>query len=489
MAEPSKGRARGEGKPANDGSRPASPGMPVFKRGDHVELAEHVLRRLQRPHAPSGGPVVPLEPPRPVTYDVGRHWGYDPGTGIWSAIPDEAIEHAVTGFAGAPLARDEDDGMVLVNASTVKGVRHVLRNRLLSEPGRVEFSAAPSGMAFTNGFVTVQGGKVSVLPHSPMHLARFRYEFSYQDGAPCPRLLAFLEQLFADVDAVERAARIALFRQFLGACLVGDATRYQRYLVMFATGGNGKSELLRIARACFPPGTVTSIEPQKWRDDKYVASLDGVRANFVDELPDDEIMGSQNVKRIITGEPITARAVYSHPITVVPRAGHMMATNVPIQTSDHSDGFWERPAVLNLTRKFRNSTERELEAARPIIAAELPAIIGWAIGGAAEAQRQGGYTVPASSAATLLEWRDDNDQVRGFANDTPIRGRWNASTLYEEYKEWAKKNGCALMSSTKFGRRIVANELARKGRDAQGRFYVPWNQTAEDEDAGKEQAG
>jgi hypothetical protein len=37
------------------------------------------------------------------------------------------------------------------------------------------------------------------------------------------------------------------------------------------------------------------------------------------------------------------------------------------------------------------------------------------------------------------------------------------------------------MSSTKFGRRIVANELARKDRDAQGRFYMPWHQPAAEE--------
>ncbi|MCL5459678.1 DUF5906 domain-containing protein, partial [Loigolactobacillus coryniformis] len=93
----------------------------------------------------------------------------------------------------------------------------------------------------------------------------------------------------------------------------------------FATGGNGKSEVLRICRACFPPGTVTSIVPQKWSDDRHAAALEGVRANFCDELPDDEIMGGHSIKQVVTGEPLTARRVYKDTITFRPRAGHIFA--------------------------------------------------------------------------------------------------------------------------------------------------------------------
>lgn len=451
-------KPRGERKGNAVGIRPGvEPGAVVFARGDHVEIAERVLERL--------GPNL-------ITYDVGRVWRYAPGLGIWQALEEEIIENTAASFAGAPCAATQA-GVLMVNASTVKGARHVLRARLLSEPGRIEFGAAPAGMAFANGFVTVENGEVKLLPHSPMNLARWRYEFNYDAAAPSPKLAAFLAELFADVDPLERASRIALLQEFLGACLVGEATRYQRYLVLFATGGNGKSELLRVCRACFPAGTVTSIEPQKWADDRHVAALEGARANFVDELPDDEIMGGHNVKRVVTGEPVTARRVYKDSITFTPRVGHMFATNVPMQSSDHSDGFWERPLVIVLGRKFRKSPKRRLEAAKDVIEYELPGIVAWALEGAARAQRQRGYTEPGSSASTLLEWRDDNDQVRGFIADEPLTGRWAATTLYQSYREWAKDNGCAVMSSAKFGRRLVANGLAKRGRDASGRFYLP----------------
>ncbi len=458
MSEPRRAkRAKGETRGNAVGMRPGIiPGQVFFERGDHVEIAEKVLDKLG---------------PNPIAYDVGELWRYAPLLGIWEKIPGHEVRNTVASFAGAPTAR-ENEPELRISAPIARGVEQVLHDRLLSEVGRVEFSAAPAGMAFSNGFVTVAEGVVTLLPHGPMRLARWRYDFPYAAGAH-PRLTAFLSELFADVHPLEAAARIALLQEFLGICLIGEATRYQRYLVLFARGGNGKSELLRIARAMFPPGTVASLEPQLWKDQRAAAALEGVRANFVDELPDDEIMGGHNVKRIITGEPITARRVYKDAVTFSARAGHIFATNVEIQSTDYSDGFWERPLVLVMSKKFRKDPKRRLEAARAVVDFELAAIVAWAIEGAARAQRQRGYTEPGSSTDTLLEWRDDNDQVRAFVADEPLRGRWAAGTWYESYREWAKRNGCATMSSAKFGRRVVANSLATRGRDASGRFYAP----------------
>ena len=72
-----------------------------------------------------------------------------------------------------------------------------------------------------------------LIPHAPEHRARFAYPFDYTPDSRCPKLDAFLEQLFADVvDTFERDMRINLLQEFIGACLVGEATRYQRYLIL-----------------------------------------------------------------------------------------------------------------------------------------------------------------------------------------------------------------------------------------------------------------
>lgn len=425
-----------------------------FERGDQSELASVTLCDLG---------------PDPLTFDAGEFWRYAPPLGIWELLPSHFVRWTAERYAGCPVGLKMEP--LRVGAHTTKGVEALARDRLLSSKNRVSFERPPAGIAFRNGFVTVAGGKVDLLPHAPENRARHVYPFDYEPDVPSPLLDAFLAQLFADVDKFERDLRIALLQEFIGVCLVGEATRYQRYLLLYATGGNGKSELLRIARGIFPPDAVTSLPPQRWGDMFKAIMLEGKRANFVDELPDGEIMSGDSVKLVVTGEPITGERKHRDPVTFIPTAGHIFATNSPIRTVDQTEGFWRRPLVLPLTRRFDDAPERILQAGLAVLEAERPAVAAWAIAGAARAQVQGGYTVPPSSGAILREWRDENDQVRGFALEQPTTEIVQASALYERYREWAKKNGNAPMSSTMFGRRLVASGFYERDKSST-RFYV-----------------
>lgn len=444
-----------------------------FARGDQSELAGRVLATLG---------------PNPLTHDAGEFWRYAPALGIWELISGPRVRTIAASFAGCPVGfgrRKKDGsegaaGVLRVNASTAKGAEDIARDELLADSGRATFDAPVSGVAFSNGFVTVEGGRIALRPHAPEHLARHAYPFSYEADAETPLLDAFLLELFRDCDKLERDLRTALLQEFAGACLIGDATRYQRCLVLYATGGNGKSELLRILRGLFPDDAITSLVPQWWSNQFRAVMLEGKRANFCDELPDAEIMGGEAWKLVVTGEPIPGEKKFRDAFIFRPRAGHIFATNSPIRTTDHSEGFWRRPLVLGLTRKFEGDAARVLEAGQRVLDAERPAIAAWAIAGAARAQAQGGYTTPPSSTALAREWRDENDQVRGFVAEHPIRQRVQAAELYRSYVTWAKDNGLGPMSSTMFGRRLMAAELAEREPGAR-RFYVPRGGEAGDE--------
>lgn len=439
-----------------------------FERGDQAELADKVLTAIG---------------PDPLTHDAGEFWRYAPALGIWEHVSGHRVRTMVASFAGCPIGigapRKRKDGSdvapstVKINAATAAGAETIARDQLLADPARITFDGAPVGVAFANGFVTVRGGKIELVPHSPAHRCRHAYPFDYKRNAATPKLDQFFRELFGDVSSLERDLRTALLQEFVGASLIGDACRYQRCLVLFATGGNGKSELLRILRGLFPPEAVTSLVPQWWSHRFRSVMLEGKLANFCDELPDAEIMGGEAWKLVVTGEPIPAEKKNRDPFIFTPRAGHIFATNSPIRSTDHSVGFWRRPLVLGLTRKFEQDSARILEAGAKVLAAELPAIAAWAIDGAARAQANGGYTVPPSSVALAREWRDENDQVRGFIAEHPVTDQIQSSDLYKRYAAWAKENGVGPMSSTMFGRRMMAAELADRVDVGGRRFYVP----------------
>lgn len=426
-----------------------------FERGDQSELAGATLRALG---------------PYPLTFDAGEFWRYAPARGIWELIPSHLVRSTAETFAGCPAGLKMTP--IKISASTTAGAEALARDRLLSSPRRVVFDGAPVGIAFANGFVTVVGGQISLLEHAADHRARFCYPFPYDRSAARPALESFLGELFGDCDLLERLQRMALLQEFAGVCLIGDATRYQRALFLYGPGGNGKSEALRILRGIFPPGSTSAIPPQRWGERFRLAQLEGKLANFVDEIPEGEILAGEAFKAVVTGEPNTGERKHKDPFDFIPRAGHIFSANAPIATADHSDGFWRRPLVLPFTRRFDTAPGRKLEAGLAVLEAELPAVVAWAIEGAARAQEQGGYTIPGSSTRTAAEWRDDSDQVRLFASEQPITEKCAASEMYERYKTWGKVNGFALMSSTKFGRRLMGTGFYERTDEAAGRFYT-----------------
>jgi P4 family phage/plasmid primase-like protien len=443
-----------------------------FERGDQVELAEKVLETL--------GPV-------PLTCDAGEVWQYQPARGIWEIVPGPRLRTIAASFAGCPVGvgnpKPRKDGtvpekrVVKLTAPAVAGAVRIGMDRLEADPDRVTFNFArgdgPRGVAFRNGFVTVRDGAITLLPHAPEHRARHAYDFDYDDTLETPLLDAFFAELFKDTTALERDLRTALLQEFVGACLIGEATRYQRCIVLYGTGGNGKGELLRILRGLFPPEAVCGLVPQWWGDRFRAVLLLNKLANFCDELPDAEIMGGEAWKLVVTGDPIPMERKNRDAFMHAPNAGHMFATNTPIRTTDHSDGFWRRPLVVALTRKFEGDGARVLDAGAKVLEMEAPAIAAWGIRGAARAQTQGGYTVPPSSLALSRQWRDENDQVRGYFAEQPITGRVQADTLYKAYKTWASDNGLGPMSSTMFARRIQAAELAHRERSGGKSWYTP----------------
>lgn len=438
------------------------PGMVVFERGDHVELADWTLQRLG---------------PHPLTHDCGEFYRYDPARGIWEMLPGPAVRTTVATFAGAPISMEMPNGkrkedQLKIGASTVKGTETIMKDRLRAGVDPIVFADAPPGVVFADGFATVKCGVVTLHPHSPAHRARHCFPFPYVAEAPTPMLDEFFEGIFQDCSEEERADRVALIQEFIGVCLIGEATKYERCLVLFATGGNGKSEILRIMRGLFPEEAVTSIAPQRWGDRFRTALLVGKLANFVDELPEAEIMSGESFKAIVTGNPIDVDVKNKDPFTFVPKAGHVMCTNSPISTADHTDGFWRRPLILPLTHNFEGDANRRHTAGAEVLAAEHAAIVSWALRGAARRQSQSDYTIPGQSRAIAKEWRDDSDVVRIFAASRPDVEDIRASELYEQYKEWSKRNGYGQMSINKFGRRLVASKLYRKQEKAMGLHYI-----------------
>jgi P4 family phage/plasmid primase-like protien len=456
--------------------QPGEQGAPAFERGDHLEVAQHLLRSLS-------------SDPAELATDEGAMYRYHGSTGLWLELDKSSLACAVHPFAGRRILHGDREKILKVNSGTVDGAieqaGHITR--------RVDFFAsAPLGLAFSDGFVHATPDGLSWAEHAPDHRARVGYPNARAAclSQPCPRWLEFLRQVWpaetrdaegrelpeeaALASACDQEAKILLLQQFLGACLVGVATRYQICLVMVGEGSNGKSTLIKVAEALFPAGTVAHVAPQDMGDEYRLALLAGKRFNTVGELPTSEIMTSERFKAIVAGDEVTARQIRQEPITFQPRAGHMYAANKLPPVADMSHGFWSRFVVLRFAQTFqRGANARELWA--EMVEAEGPAIIGWMLEGAASVLAARGYTLPPSSRAEIEAWRRRADNVAFFLDeccempgekDDPAAFWTKAGELFAAYSKWAKESNYKPVSKQSFADRMAQLGHAQKRTSA-----------------------
>lgn len=472
-AEPPEGPPSGEG----DGDEP--PPAFLFRRGDETELAQAVRSRIDSSD-------------RPLIFDEGHFWRYGgDAQGTWEKVADERVVKFVSDYArhGAVVhdAVENKQKFLRVSASSAKGASTLLRAQLVAQgegKDALHFENAWRGVAFANVFVrlNLNTGEIEPVAHHRSHMCRYVFPFSYRPEAPRVRLFEFLDSIFADCDEFERLSRQALLQEYLGACLFGIAPRYEACLVLHGFGSNGKSQVLTLARACFPPNSTTSLPPQLWGVQFQLVPLVGALGNFCDEIPSSDIANSMRFKAIVSGQEQHCDRKNRDPMKFKPIAGHIFSANELPSTVDFSKGFFSRFMLLCFTREFDREGGQgvERDIGSRIAREEREGLVAWAIEGAARLVRNNAFTTPGSSRAALEAWKADVDPVRRFVleHDPVVRQAlwptghgWRAADMFRRFKEWCVENGFAQMTSAKFGRRLVALGLVDRVEYRDGNAY------------------
>ena len=393
-------------------------------------------------------------------------WCYCAERGVWEPCDEKALYRIVCTFAGTPAGLPPKP--LKLSDSAIKGAINAATAAAWSP---VFFAAERPGIAFVNGFATVENGAAVLLAHAPEHRARYRLEYHFDLDARAEQWTAFLEEIWRDCSEADRAERIGLVEEWVGAALLGLGTKYQKCLLLLGeAGANGKSTLLSVLRSLFPRSAVRSIGPQQWGDKFARAELAGARINIVNELPDADVVEGEMFKAIISGDAVQAQRKYKDPFDLISSAAHAFATNALPGTRDQSGGFWRRWAVLTFPRTFAESEQnRELVEQ---LQGELPAITAHVLRAAVRLVARARYALPESSDAALEEWREDSDQVRQRMReccDEDQTAEATLASLYPVYAGWSKAHGHAALSSSKLAQRMKAMKLAH--RTTLGRYY------------------
>lgn len=414
----------------------------------------YIARLLSEDLAQACGHVVASE---------GQLWAWGPTH--WRAIDDNKLRLAIHDFDNLTAGTKTP---IKMSRRMVDGIAHevsvILGNLTFFAEGKQALNAR-------NCVIEIDAqGDVLDRSHDPDDRFRFTINADFDLDTPMtPPEGSMLHRLLQGSfrDDADAAAKIDLVGEILGAAAFGLATRLSQpkaFVFLGESASNGKSTIAGLLRCLLPRGSVSSIAPAHFEDERRVVGLVGKAANVADEISAAAISG-ETFKAAVTGDTISGRGLYKDAVTFAPTALHVFTTNtLPKFTGFLDRGLQRRLMVLRFERTIP-AGEVIADIAEQIATKELDLLMGFAIAGARRLIMRGEYTVPASSVEALKSWIL-LDPVAGWFDERveacatePVGGWQRASDLYKDFRAWALDNGHSerfLPPVTSFGARLKA---------------------------------
>ncbi len=305
-----------------------------------------------------------------------------------------------------------------------------------------------------------------------MSVVRTRYcNADFVEDSPCPRWIAFLNQIFEnDDETIESVQRL------LGYTLTGLVAE-EVLVICYGFGSNGKSVFSNVIHNILggyattaPPSLLTARRPDDTSPRNDLASLAGMRYVSINELQAGDRLDEQVVKMLAGREPISARFLHREYFEYMPSFTAWLRTNHKPVITGEDDGIWRRLVVLRFGRKF-SETEKD-----PFLEAKLlderDGILQWMLEGTRMYLKDGLKLSPRILSESA-KYRNESDLLGEFLGDhtTPdSSSRVNQTTLYEEYQAWTKLCGVRPLSKKSFTQRLAERGYPG-GKSGNVRFY------------------
>ena len=408
-----------------------------------------------------------------LVYTEGAMRRYNPATGIWEDFSDvkgiiaKLTNHFVYVY-GSKRPRPFSCG--------VQSQKSVEASLIELVHDRDWFDNAAPGIAFTNGFLTLDEDYNPVLrKHSPDNRAIHSTGVPWDYTADCIYFKHFLYTQSGGNDFGDFIVGLA------GAALLGRATDLDVALFLLGDGGTGKSTTIEALKMLFPKSALSSVTLQdlsSGRGEYYRAQLSGKLFNAVEELPSNAISDTSTFKALVSGGEMEARHPAGRPFTLKPRAAHIFCLNEMPTVSDTSDGFYRRLAIVNYDKKIdaKISRQSNLEQYRK----ELAGLYKFAVlecGVLLRRRRDGEAFIPTRARSAAAETRRHGESVQSFISDCVLMLPSDSAEatsnrgLYTCYTAFCKAAGMYAVSLTQFGRRL-SNPMGKlRTRRADGVYW------------------
>lgn len=278
--------------------------------------------------------------------------------------------------------------------------------------------------------------------HSPTDLCTYCLDYPYMPDAVSPKWLEFIDTV-TDNDG----RRASFLQEFAGYVLQNDSNLH-RAAVLVGSGANGKSVYFNTLTNVFGFSNVQHIEASDLADKFQLINLQSAMLNISEEVKNDITNSEAMIKKIVSGDTVTACYKQKPFINFKPRTKLILSLNNFPKFSDKSDGITRRLSFVEFPLKFveipKEPNERLIDRTLEATFAEishLSGIFNWVLDGYIMVRRCGYLTETYEHNQVLNEFKEDSDPTITFVNEVELTNRTKYSEMYNLYKYWCEDNG------------------------------------------------
>ncbi len=330
-----------------------------------------------------------------------------------------------------------------------------------------DLDAHPELINTPTGVVDLRTGKIT--QHDPRLLLTRITAHAVDLDARHPRWDAFLAETFnGDAELKSYLQRLA------GLALLGTVTEHVLPF-LWGTGANGKGVITLVMLGLLgdaDTGGYAVSAPDGFlmsgRDGKHeteIARLRGARLVVCSEQTSGKRFDEAKVKRLTGGDMLTGRFMRGDFFDFTPSHLPWVMSNHLPAVREGGPAFWRRVRLLPFKHVVPED-QRVPDLHEQLLAAEGPAILGWAVRGAVDVLT-GGLRDPSAVVDATREYQISEDTLASFVRDECLIGpNWwvTVADLRERYERHCEEMGAEPLTARGLTMRLTNEHPVTQGR-------------------------
>jgi putative DNA primase/helicase len=289
--------------------------------------------------------------------------------------------------------------------------------------------------------------------HSPDHYFLSVVPYNYDKKAQCPTIIKFLRDVLRHED-------IGTIFRLIGYCLLRDC-RFQRAVMLYGKGANGKGTLLDLVTAFLGIDNCSHRSLQSIDTNRFaIADLYGKMANTYADLKSMKLSETGNFKMAVAGDWVEGEFKFKNAFKFRNKAKLWFSANEIPESEDKSDAFYRRLLIFHFDKQWLYGKEDVDLFKKLTTPEELSGLLNVALVSLSRLVKEGGF-----HDQTIEEIRRDyeihTNDVNAFLYEECIVDITNSdySTLatdaYAAYVNFCVKRNTRPIDMAPFGKRLA----------------------------------